>query len=170
MNKWLRVSGIAVIVAVASLLALSASAFAQTPAAGGPGGTGRGVMGFGGPQNSLVAIAAQVLGMNQTDLVTALNTGKTIADVANDKGVAVDKIVDAFVTARKAALDQAVASGKITQAQEDAMLATMRTNVTAQISAKWQPRGYGNGTGVCTGLGTGLMQNQLRGSRWNTAP
>ncbi len=170
MNKWFRVTGIAMIVAVASLLVVSASAFAQAPTAGGPGGNGRVGTGVGGPQNSLVAVAAQVLGMNQTDLVAALNTGKTIADVANDKGVAPDKIVDAFVTLRKAALDQAVASGKITQAQEDAMLATMRTNVTAQISAQWQPRGYGNGTGVCTGLGAGLMQNQVRGPRWTTVP
>lgn len=85
-------------------------------AAGGPGGGGRGMGGgMGGPQNSLVAIAAQVLGLDQTDLVATLNSGKTIADVAEEKGVAQDKIVDAFVAARKAAMDQAVASGRMTQ-------------------------------------------------------
>ena len=169
MNKWFKVGTVAMVLAAVSLLVVSTSAFAQVPAAGGPGGGGRGMGGgMGGPQNSLVAIAAQVLGLDQTDLVATLNSGKTIADVAKEKGVALDKIVDAFVAARKVAMDQAVTSGRMTQAQADAMLATMRTNVTAQLSAQFQPRGYGDGTGVCTGLGTGLMQN--RGPRWSTAP
>ncbi len=169
MNKWFKVGTVAMVLAAVSLLVVSTSAFAQTPAGGGPGGGGRGMGGgMGGPQNSLVAIAAQVLGLDQTDLVATLNSGKTIADVAKEKGVALDKIVDAFVAARKPALDQAVTNGRMTQAQADAMLATMRTNVTTQLSAKFQPRGYGDGTGVCTGLGTGLMQS--RGPRWSTAP
>ena len=171
MKTWLKVGAIAAVVAVVSLIAVSASAFAQTPlAGGGPGGRGGigGGMGLGGPQNSLVATAAQVFGMPQTDLVATLNSGKTIADVAKDKGVATEKILDAFIAARKTALDQSVASGRLTQAQADTMLATMKTNVAAQLSAAFQPRGYGDGTGVCTGLGTGMPQN--RGPRWNTQP
>ena len=168
MKTWLKVGAIAAVVMVVSLMVVSASAFAQVPQAGGPGGGGRGGMGMGGPQNSLVATAAPELGMIQTDLVATLNTGKTIADVAKDKGVALDKIVDAAMAVRKAALDQSVTSGRMTQAQADTMLATMKTNITAQLSAAFQPRGYGDGTGTCTGTGTGLMQN--RGPRWNTQP
>jgi hypothetical protein len=172
MNNWFKMGTVAMVVAVVSLMVVSASAFAQVPAAGGPGGGGRGGMGggmgMGGPQNSLVAAAAQVLGLNQVDLVATLNTGKTIAEVANDKGVAPAKIVDAFVAARKTVLDQAVTSGRMTQAQADAQLTFVKTDAAAQITAKFQPRGYGDGTGTCTGLGTGLMQN--RGGRWNTAP
>lgn len=41
-----------------------------------------------------------------------------------------DKIEDAFVAVRKPALDQAVANGRMTQAQADAMLTLMRTNAT----------------------------------------
>ncbi len=172
MKTWLKLGGIAVVVAVVGLLVVSGSAFAQVPTAGGPGGGGRGGMGMGGPQNSLVATAAQVLGMTQTDLVATLNTGKTIADVAKEKGVVLDKIVDAAIAVRKAALDQSVASGRMTQAQEDAMLATMRANITAQLSAAFQPRGYGDGTGICTGLGAGMGAGvqQNRGPRWNTQP
>jgi ferredoxin len=44
-----------------------------------------------------VAVAANVPGMEQTALVAELNTGKTIADVAKAKGVALGKIVTAFV-------------------------------------------------------------------------
>ena len=179
MKTWLKVGAIAAVVAVVSLMVVSASAYAQVPqAGGGPGGGGRGGlgggMGMGGSQNSLVATAAQVLGMAQPDLVATLNTGKTIADVAKDKGVALDKIVEAFIAARKTALDQAVTSGRMTQAQEDTMLATMRTNAAAQLSAAFQPRGYGDGTGTCTGtgmgagMGTGVQQN--RGPRWSTQP
>ena len=168
MNKWLKTGGLAIVLAAIGWLAISTSAFAQTPMTGGGPGGGRGGMGMGGPESSLVATAAQVLGMTQADLVAALNTGKTIADVAKDKGVATDKIVDAFIAARKMALDQSVASGRLTQAQEDAMLAAMRTNATAQLSAAFQLRGYGAGTGVCTSMGTAMRQN--RGARGNTTP
>jgi ferredoxin len=58
---------------------------------------GIGARQLGRPDNSLVAVAANVLGMEQTALVAELNTGKTIADVATAKGVALDKIVTAFV-------------------------------------------------------------------------
>lgn len=171
MKTWIKFGTIAALVLVVSLM-VSASAFAQVPnAGGGPDGRGRGGMGMGGPENSLVATAAQVLGLTQTDLVTTLNTGKTIADVAKDKGVALDKIVDAAIAVRKTALDQAVTSGRMTQAQADTQLAAMKTSVTAQLSAAFQPRGYGDGTGTCTVTGLGATtQPQNRGPRANPAP
>lgn len=170
-NKWMRIGAVAMGVTLVGLMVFTSAAFAQEPlAGGGPGGGGGGRMrmGGGGRDTALVTVAAQVLGMNQTDLVATLNTGKTIADVAKDKGVALDKIVDAVIAARKPALDQAVTSGRLTQAQADIRLANMRTTITAQLSAQFEPRGYGDGTGVCTGTGMGPAQN--RGQRGNTQP
>lgn len=125
-------------------------AFAQGPSGQNPPlGVGRG--NWGGPDNSLVAMAAKVLGMEQTALVVELNTGKTIAQVAQTKGVALDKIVTAFVQPHVDWLNQAVEDGKITQAQADQYIATMKANVTAKLSAPFTPRGNGNG------LGTGFV-------------
>src|SRR5512142_467185 len=134
-SKWTRFGMVAVAVFV-SLLVLGSVASAQGPQTGGPGG-------WGGPQNSLVAVAAKVLGVDQPTLVSTLNSGKTIADVAKDKGIALDKIVDAFLAPRVEYLKSAVTAGRFTQAQVDAWLATMKTNVTAQLNTKFTPRGYG---------------------------
>lgn len=111
---------------------------------------------MGGQDNSLVTVAATTLGMERTELLTALNDGKTIADVAKDKGVDLTKIVDAAVAQRAAWLQDAVKAGRITQAQADTNLAAMKANVTTQLNAEFTPRGNGtgefvdaDGDGVC---------------------
>ena len=169
-NLWITLAGVAVALALA--IVLVPSAFAQGPrGAYGPGaGTGPGSgpgygRGMGGPQSSLVAVAAQQLNMTQADLVAQLKSGKTIAQVAADKQVAGDKIADAFVATRVERLTAVVAAGRLTQAQADAQLATIKANVSARLSAPWSPQGNGLGTGfvdqdgdgVCDNAGTGRM-------------
>ncbi|MBI4789763.1 MAG: hypothetical protein HY782_22250 [Chloroflexi bacterium] len=156
MNKWLKVGTVATLVAVVALMALGAgAALAQGPTVTPPlAGLG---LHLGGPQNSLVAVAAQALGMERTALIAELNAGKTIADVAKAKGVAVAKIVDAMVANRTAALKAAVDAKRITQAQMDAELAALKANVTAQLGAKWTPRGAGMGRGYGMGSGAGFV-------------
>ena len=188
MNKWIKLGTLAAALAIVALLALGTAAFAQgptpqtTPRAYGPGygiGLGMGMGGWGGQQTSLIAVAAKVLGIDQTALVTTLNSGKTIADVAKEKGISADKIVDEFLAPRLAAMKSSVEAKRITQAQADAMIATMKANVTAQLNNKWTPRGPGMGTGfvdanndgVCDNYGTNHPAGQVGGmgprGRWN---
>jgi hypothetical protein len=147
------------VLAAVGLFSASLTAYAQGP----QGGRG-GMMGRGGPDDSLVAIAAKTLGMTQTELVTALQGGKTIAAVAKDKGVVLDKIVDAFIAERQTALKAAVASQRMTQAQADSMIAMMKTNVLARLNQPFTPRGPGfvdaNKDGVCDNCGIGRMGGQ----------
>lgn len=182
-NKWLKLGAIAMLVAAVGALVISATAFAQEPVGvqpfGGQGG-GYGLGGgrggrWGGPDSSLVAVAAEALGMDRTALVAELNTGKTIADVAEAQAVALEEIVDAFIAQRADALNQAVADGRLTQAQADTMLAAMEASVTAQLSAPHPvtPRGNGMGMGFVDADGDGVCDNcgtvQPRGprGRWN---
>ncbi len=163
-GKWLKLGAIVTVVAIVSLFAASTVANAQGPHDG-----------WGGPHESLVAVAAEVLNMQQADLVTALNGGKTIADIAKEKGVALDKIVDAFLAQRAEFLKNQVTAGSLTQTQADAMLALMRTQVTARLSAPFSAHGYGmglmdaNGDGLCDecgagmGAGRGMMMGGRRG-------
>ena len=131
------------------------SAFAQGPTGVTPPmGGGRG--NWGGPQNSLVAIAAKTIGIDQTALVAELNTGKTIANVAVTHGVAVSKIVDAFVAPHVDRMNQLVTAGSITRTQADAYIATMKANITAQLNAPFTPNGLGMGTGFVDVNGDGL--------------
>jgi hypothetical protein len=121
---------------------------------------------WGGPENSLISIAADELGLTTTELVTELQAGKTIADVAAEKNVAVETIVDAFLAPRAEQLKEQVANGQLTQEQADAMLALMKANVNKRISEPWpQGRGFGyadeDGDGICDHAGQGRM-----GGRW----
>ena len=171
MDKWVKIGTLAATLAVVAVLALGASAFAKGPAlqgappAYGQGyGIGMGSLGgrnWGGPQNSLVAVAAKVLGMSQADLVAALGD-KTIADVAKEKGVATDKIVDAFLAPRVAAHKSAVDAKRLTQAQADQLLATMKANVTAQLNNTWTPRGPGRSSGFVDANHDGICDNWNR--------
>jgi len=187
-RTWLTLAGIALAVVVA--IAVAPAVWAQGPAGGpgmgqmqmqggmrggGPGLGRRGGMGgqMGGPQQSMVAVAADTLGLTQPDLIAQLQGGKTIAQVAGEKNVALDTIVNAFVATRQARMAQAVANGRMTQAEADAMLAMMRANVTARLNEPWSPQGPGagagytdaNGDGVCDNAGSGPAGNGRMGGR-----
>ncbi len=172
-KKLLSIVGIAAILVAALPVG---SAFAQGPSGITPptGGGGRG--NWGGPQNSLVAVAAKTIGLDQATLVAELNTGKTIANVAAAHGVALDEIVAAFVAPHIERWNQAVAAGTITQAQADTFIATMKANVLVQLNAPFTPNGLGTGTGFVDANGDGVcdvggrqpqsMQHGNMGGRW----
>lgn len=168
-RKWIKLSTLAAVAALAGMVVFSYTAAAQTAQPPQTQARGRNTAGAGmgvmmrsraaGPDSSLVAVAATTLNVSQTDLVATLKAGRTIADVAAEKGVALDKIVDAFIAPRVTTINSAVAAGRITQAQADAMIAAMKANVTAQLNAPFAPRGYGNGDGTCDGTGAGFVDN-----------
>jgi DNA-binding phage protein len=65
--------------------------------------------------------AADYLGLPEEDLSDALRT-RTLAQVARDRGRSVDGLVAALRAAKKARLDEIVMEGRITAAQENALL------------------------------------------------
>jgi len=70
-----------------------------------------------------LASSAAVLGMSEDELKTGLESGKSLADLAKENNVDVQKLIDAQTEAIKAAIQEAVASGKLTQEQADKQLA-----------------------------------------------
>lgn len=73
---------------------------AAAPAGGPDGREGRGGgRGPGGGHNR--AAVATALGISEADLQTALQAGKSIAQVATEKGVSVQKVIDALVAAEQ---------------------------------------------------------------------
>lgn len=183
--KHIKLSAIAA-AALACGVLMSEAALAQGPAprppASAPGQTGRpmagqrGGMMMGGPEDSLVAIAAKTLGLAQTDLVAALKSGKTIADVAKEKGVDPARIADAFVAERVADRQAMLASGRWTEAHLATMTAMMKANITEKLSQPLAVPGNGtgfvdaNGDGACDSMPnrhTSPMQRRNPG-RWNT--
>jgi polyhydroxyalkanoate synthesis regulator phasin len=115
----------------------------------GFGGFGRGMYGGG---NDLVSIAADTLDMKLTDLLTELQGGKSIADVAKEKGVDTQTIVDAYAAQLKETLDKAVADGRITQNQADWQLEQAKQRATDQVNNTWEG-GFGPGGRHGRGMG-----------------
>jgi AraC-like DNA-binding protein len=69
-----------------------------------------------------VNAVAGALGMSASDLQTQLRSGKTIADLEQQKGVSDAAVRAAAHDAATTVLDPAVKNGTITQSQEDAIL------------------------------------------------
>jgi transcriptional regulator GlxA family with amidase domain len=108
----------------------------------GPGGF------MGGSENSLVSVAADKLGMTVNELTTELSNGKSIADVAKDKNVDTQTIVDAYLAHVQDSLNQAVTNGRITQAQADSILQQTTDNVPDMLNNTFEncmPGGSWNG-------------------------
>ena len=88
--------------------------------------------------NAGLDAAAKALGMTSADLTTALQT-KTLLTLAQEKNVDVTKLRTAIADAEKAAIDQAVKDGKLTQAQAD----TMKANLKPENVDLTRPFGFG---------------------------
>ena len=85
--------------------------------------------------------AASYLGMTATDLRSALENGKTLAQVAQAKGKSVDGLIAALVDAAKKRLDAAVSAGRLTQANEQTVLADLKQRFTDLVNGV-RPAGH----------------------------
>ena len=68
--------------------------------------------------------------------------GKTLADLAKEKGVGTQPLVDALVASQKAMLDQSVTDNRFTQAQADKWLEWYKQAVALQLTEPYGP-GFG---------------------------
>lgn len=155
MSKRSKTILVAVMAAVLALaVAVPALATTDDPVAtapgtgycGGDGGYGRGpVMGAGVRG---IDAAAEALGMDVADLAAERQAGKSLAEIAASKGISTDTLVAEMLKARKAALDEAMAAGRITREQADYMLEHMSDSIADHIDdTEVGPRGGGRGFG-----------------------
>jgi hypothetical protein len=105
--------------------------------------------GIGGPGDNLVSIAAEVLDMSLVDLLTELQNGQSIAEVASNQGVDAQAIVDAYLAEIQEDVDEAVAEGDMAQTQADYFLQRAEERALDQLDHTWQggPRGFDGARG-----------------------
>ena len=108
--------------------------------ADGFGGMGRMGRGLGG-ESVLLTVAAEKLGMTEAELMTSLRDGKTIAELAEEKGVDTQAITDAYLAQWKEKLDAQVADGTITQDQADATLKAKTEALPERLTSTWEKMG-----------------------------
>ena len=92
--------------------------------------------------------AAEVLGMTESDLHTAFENGQTLADIAQSKGISADDFKSQVTDKVKAALQEKLDAGEITQAQFDAATANLNANIDDLINNAAPQRGGPHGPGV----------------------
>jgi hypothetical protein len=117
----------------------------------------------GGVHDTVWNALAEKLGLTSEELTAQINSDKTLAQIAQEKGVATKNLAAIMETGMKAGLDQAVKDGKLTQEQADLML----KNMDGQYDWMITNMGAGMmGAGSNGMMGPGGMMGSGRGG-WN---
>ena len=167
---------VAPIVALVLVVAVAGVVMAQSATPQAPNGTqepgkGFGLGGFGGwfgfgRGNNWAEFdaVAKALNMSPDDLFTELHSGKTLAQIAQEKGVdlsSVQKTLQADrVQAMKDAINQAVQSGRITKEQGDWLTQGLDKGWLGGAGRFGPGFGYGRGMGRMPRRGFGGNQQQ----------
>ncbi|QGQ98227.1 hypothetical protein EHS13_26750 [Paenibacillus psychroresistens] len=126
---------------------------------GGFGGPGdRGGDKHGGAKIDLTTIATALGYATEDELRVALETGKSIAELATEKKVTLQTLIDLEVVQIVKNLDQQLADGKITQTEYDKLKADSTNIATNQLNDKHNGRGEFGGQG---GPGGGPVKTDL---------
>lgn len=88
--------------------------------------------------------AAEAIGIEVADLMSALRGGQTIAEVAEANGVDAQAVIDALVGQMNDHLDQAVEDGRITAEQAEEMRADAAERIAAMVNGEFEA-GFGPG-------------------------
>jgi ribosomal protein S20 len=90
--------------------------------------------------------AAQALGVSTDDLRGQLRDGKTIAQVADDRNVDKQKVIDAMVADATEHIDQAVQDGKLTADQANERKSGLKDRITTLVNEGPQRGGREGGS------------------------
>ena len=119
----------------------------QRPGPRGPQGPGQGQRGPGMPGPGQAV--ADLLGMTPQELRTEFQAGKSLAQIAEARGVSRDTLKAKILETQKARLDAAVAAGRMTAEQAQQAAARMSANIDRMLDAtpgqRRQPQAPGGG-------------------------
>ncbi|MCQ6562581.1 hypothetical protein [Paenibacillus mendelii] len=87
---------------------------------------------------------AGLLGLSDSELETALTSGKSLADLAKDKGVEVQNVIDALKAAIVNEINQAVEDGQLTQEQAGKQTAGAAERAENIVNGQDHVRGGGH--------------------------
>jgi len=154
-------------VSVAAVLALSLGTVAM---AAGPNNTDSKGACFGlGAGFSRQGICSDevctLLGLAPEEIREMRQEGNSLVEIAADKGISEQQLVEAIMAARKAEVQARVTAGTLTQERANVMLQNMEQNVVRAVNRVTigQPEWAGANGGSQSGMGTGTAQMKQRG-------
>jgi hypothetical protein len=145
-----------------SLTQAQANAIKQRIQQGGPGGAFRsgpgGISGGSGPSgfaSAGIGAVASYLGVSQSDLLSDLRSGKTLAQVADSQGKSISGLKAEITSAVTSDLDKAVSQNQITSAQRTQILNALSANIDALVNGTAHGPGPFGGFGGAFGAAAG---------------
>jgi len=105
-----------------------------------------------GPRGDMTA-AASYLGLTQAELRTALQSGKTLAEVATANGKTVAGLTGALTDAAKKHIAADVKAGKLTEAQQEKILESLSQHIADMVNGVRPEHGPGGPGGPGGGMG-----------------
>ena len=103
----------------------------------GPGGFRHHDRAFEHRRGAQLQAAASYLGLTVEQLHNRLENGKTLAQVAKEQGKSVEGLVQALLTEKTKALDDAVKTGKLTKADRDDLVAGLKERITDLVNGRF---------------------------------
>lgn len=143
------------------------SASADTDNTTGPWHCGfGGMMGYGAGSQVTPPVAT-LLGTTVADLEIQLNSGKTLADIAGDKGISREQLIQTIIAPYSDHLDIMVKYGYLTREQANNLLQQARERAQATITSTFQgddDYGWGHMGGMMNGWGYAQQQPRTNGA------
>ncbi len=92
---------------------------------------------------------ANLLGMSQEEIQTERESGKSIVEIAQEKDVAEQALIDGILEAKIERFQEAVTDGYLTQDQADEKMERMDEKMERKLENSGGRFGYGNCSGGC---------------------
>lgn len=97
------------------------------------------------------------LGLTDTDIANERESGKTLYDLAAEKGMTQDELKNLLLEEKSKSIDEAVKKGTITKEEGETLKLNLNTNIQNCAGNFGQRQGLGQGKG--RGQGCGMMGN-----------
>lgn len=166
-KNWLAGAVVATLLGGVLLVGVPAvKAFAVGNRSGIQSGQGYGLH-MGRNNGSMTTNVAQFLGISQEDLQADRQAGQSLVQIAAEKGVSEQQLVDYVISQRSTQIDQMVNDGRITQEQADQHKQVMSERVKENLNrTEVGPNRSGNAAGrgnKAAGEGTGTGRGKSLG-------
>ncbi len=154
MRKWMLITGVVGAVLLVTTLGVG-MVFAHGPYPTSGPGPYNPYKWYGGYGYGFTVIA-EALGMTPEELADALAEGKSIAQIAQEKGVDLSQIIDKLMEPQISRMSWLVENGFLTQEQADQWLGLKRQMLELRLSFSWYGRaglnwGFHRGPRGCRG-------------------
>ena len=125
-------------------------------------------LGIGRTGTPMIDTISKILGLTTDEIRDERQEGKSLSDIAGEKGVTKESLLNQMVKARQTQLDALVKDGTLTKEQADDYLAQMKERMSTMIEKTETGRpdfapGRGQERGMQKGNCTGIMGQQGTG-------